>query len=328
MLTEAPILPPGFRLAHYLLTIEALEPLTLHPFKGSALRGGFGHTFKRLACSQPGHCDKYCQLLNECAYGYVFETAPPDDSEVLSKNQGVARPFIIQPPDDRRTLIPAGDFLTFGLTLVGHSIDLLPHFVMVFHELGRIGLGNTRGQYQLIAVDAQLPFDNWTEPIYRAGGELIRVPTSNLTTETITTHAATLPTGRLTLNFLTPTRLKHKGRWINEGPFFQALIKVLLSRTSSLSYFHCGERLEVDFRGLIDRAAEVKITDCQTHWEDWSRFSGRQKQRVRMGGLVGQVTYEGDLQDYLPLLALGELIHVGKGTVFGNGQYEIVTSDK
>ena len=36
------------------------------------------------------------------------------------------------------------------------------------------------------------------------------------------------------------------------------------------------------------------------------------------------MTYEGDLSDYLALLALGELVHVGKGTVFGNGQYRIV----
>jgi CRISPR/Cas system endoribonuclease Cas6 (RAMP superfamily) len=59
-----------------------------------------------------------------------------------------------------------------------------------------------------------------------------------------------------------------------------------------------------------------------------NRVSGRQKKRIEMGGLVGKVTYEGDLTDYLPLLALGELIHVGKGTVFGNGQYEIVRNDE
>jgi len=62
--------------------------------------------------------------------------------------------------------------------------------------------------------------------------------------------------------------------------------------------------------------------------EDWSRFSGRQKQRIKMGGLVGLVTYAGDLADYLPLLALGEFIHVGKGTVFGNGQYRIKINSK
>ena len=32
----------AFRLAHYRLTLEALDALHLPPFKGSALRGGFG----------------------------------------------------------------------------------------------------------------------------------------------------------------------------------------------------------------------------------------------------------------------------------------------
>jgi hypothetical protein len=140
----------------------------------------------------------------------------------------------------------------------------------------------------------------------------------------INLQAATLPTDRITLNFLTPTRLKRQKRWVWEGPPFEILVRSLLSRTSSLSYFHCGQRLEVDFRGLIDRAVEAQIVRNDTHWEDWQRFSGRQKQNIKMGGLMGKVTYQGDLQEYLPLLALGELIHVGKGTVFGNGQYEIV----
>ena len=44
-------------------------------------------------------------------------------------------------------------------------------------------------------------------------------------------------------------------------------------------------------------------------------------------GLIGQVTYKGDLQAYLPLLLLGELIQAGKGTVRGNGQYQILDDD-
>lgn len=312
-----------FTLAHYHLILEALGPLDLPPFKGSALRGGFGHMFKRLACFQPKPCGKRCQLGNTCPYGYIFETTPPENSEVLSTFEGIPRPFIIKPPDDRRTLIPPGEQLTFGLTLVGRGINYLPYFVAVFRELGQTGLGRSRGKYCLLAIDAVLPYNGAREAVYRAEDERVRMANSAITAETITTHAATLPTDHITLNFLTPTRLKHKGHWINEGPPFDALIKVLLSRTSSLSYFHCGQRLDVDFRGLIDRAAEVKISHCQTCWENWSRFSGRQKQRVEMGGLVDQVTYEGDLSDYLPLLALGELIHVGKGTVFGNGQYQI-----
>jgi len=38
---------------------------------------------------------------------------------------------------------------------------------------------------------------------------------------------------------------------------------------------------------------------------------------------VGRAVYEGPLGDFLPLLLLGELIHVGKGTVFGQGRFEL-----
>jgi hypothetical protein len=334
-------LPPEFTLAHYRLTLEALEPLNLPPFKGSALRGGFGHTFKRLACAEPWPCGERCQRGNACPYGYVFETSPPDASQVLRTFSEVPRPFVIQPPADRREHIPAGERLTFGLVLVGHAIDYLPYFVAVFKELGRVGLGRPfdtpqgrhRGKYRLLAVDGvSAPSsskgegrgEGGSQPIYRAEEDVVRPVEVTITGDAVNARVTTLLPNRITLDFQTPTRLKHGGRWVREGPPFYVLIKTLLGRISSLSYFHCGQQLEADFRGLIDRAAEgVRIAQCQTDWQDWSRFSGRQKQRVEMGGLVGRVTYEGDLSDYLPLLALGELVHVGKGTVFGNGKYVI-----
>jgi hypothetical protein len=42
-----------------------------------------------------------------------------------------------------------------------------------------------------------------------------------------------------------------------------------------------------------------------------------------MGGFVGEVTYEGDLQEFLPLLILSQYAHLGKYAVWGNGQYEV-----
>jgi hypothetical protein len=317
------IFPSAFTLAHYRLTLEALEPLALPPFKGSALRGGFGHTFKRLVCVQPHACRERCHIGNACPYGYIFETDPPQDAEVLSNLQNIPRPFVIEPPDDPRTHIPAGERLTFGLTLVGRAVRYLPYFLAVFRELGRTGLGRTRGQYRLLSMDTVSPYDGRTTPVYRDQDRGVHDVDATITSQAITAHAATLPTDRLTLRFLTPTRLKHQERWVHQGPPFDALVKTLLGRISSLSYFHCGQRFETDFRGLIDRAASVRLAQNETRWEDWSRFSGRQKQRVRMGGLVGRVTYEGDLRDYLPLLAMGELVHVGKGAVFGNGKYEV-----
>lgn len=42
-----------------------------------------------------------------------------------------------------------------------------------------------------------------------------------------------------------------------------------------------------------------------------------------MDGLLGLITFEGDLERFLPFLLLEKYIHVGKGTSFGLGKYEI-----
>jgi hypothetical protein len=44
-----------------------------------------------------------------------------------------------------------------------------------------------------------------------------------------------------------------------------------------------------------------------------------------MGGFIGAVEYEGNLEEFLPLLILGQYTHVGKYAVWGNGRYEVVS---
>jgi len=314
---------PEFPIASYRFSLRVIEPLTLPLEKGNVLRGGFGCVFRRTVCAQPERkrCVG-CLLQHQCAYGLLFEPSPPPNAEVLQKNEAIPRPFLIEPPLEGRSNYELDESLEFGLVLIGRAVKYLPYFVAVFEELGRRGIGPNSGRLSLELVTAETPWSRRSATVYASG--VMYNPDLVITTADIEEFAMTLSANRLTLDFLTPARLKHKGRWVRDGPPFHILVKALLGRSSSLSYFHCGQQLEADFRGLIDRAAEgVHIAQCQTDWQDWSRFSGRQKQRVEMGGLVGRVTYEGDLSDYLPLLALGELVHVGKGTVFGNGKYAI-----
>ncbi|MFQ5963842.1 MAG: CRISPR system precrRNA processing endoribonuclease RAMP protein Cas6 [Candidatus Scalinduaceae bacterium] len=51
--------------------------------------------------------------------------------------------------------------------------------------------------------------------------------------------------------------------------------------------------------------------------------SASQKQRVTMGGFIGKAVFEGDIEGFMTLIALGEYVHVGKGTSFGLGKYVI-----
>ncbi len=47
---------------------------------------------------------------------------------------------------------------------------------------------------------------------------------------------------------------------------------------------------------------------------------------MSLGGVLGTVTYEGNNSEFIPFLKLGEFIHIGKGTSFGLGRYEIMKS--
>ena len=135
------------------------------------------------------------------------------------------------------------------------------------------------------------------------------------------------PAGRrFTVRFLTPTRIRNEGA-VRRDVTFQDLVRALLRRLSSLWYFHCGAELDVDFKGLIEQAAQVQTVRCELRWHDQQRFSGRQHQRIEMGGVVGRVEYEAPdtetLAPYWPLLRAGEVVHVGKGAVMGLGRYGV-----
>jgi hypothetical protein len=128
------------------------------------------------------------------------------------------------------------------------------------------------------------------------------------------------------LHFITPTRLVY-AEALTSTPDFHVLIRTLLRRLSNLAYFHCGAALDLDFRGLIAAAEQVETVESELRWCDWERYSARQDTRMKLGGFVGRVTYRGDLQPFLPLLQLGEIVHVGKGTSFGLGKYGIQTEN-
>ena len=82
--------------------------------------------------------------------------------------------------------------------------------------------------------------------------------------------------------------------------------------------------MDLDFKGLIENSKSIKVKEERLSWVDWERYSNRQETKMKMGGFIGSITFEGDFKPFLPFLLLGEYIHVGKGTSLGLGKYEIV----
>jgi len=58
-------------------------------------------------------------------------------------------------------------------------------------------------------------------------------------------------------------------------------------------------------------------------WKDWTRFSSRQDQEMTLGGVIGEWTLSGDLEELLPWFWLGQWLHVGKNATMGMGKYSL-----
>lgn len=302
------------------VTLRARDPLQIPPYKGSTLRGGFGSVFKETVCVVEHRDCARCLLRSRCAFPYVFDTPVPEDAARLRKYPAAPHPFVFLPPLEEKTLYRSGESLAFDLTLIGKGADFLPYFIYTFGRLGeRRGLGKGRGRFAVETV-------SWLSPqgeeavIYDGNSKTLRNVFRSVTVQDLPTLFALSTLHFLTLHFVTPTRLVY-AEALTAVPDFHVLIRVLLRRLSNLAYFHCGTELNLDFRGLIAAAEQIETVSSDLRWYDWERYSARQDARMKLGGFVGRATYQGDLQPFLPLLRLGEVVHVGKGTSFGLGKY-------
>ncbi len=307
-------------LAKYRFILRTREALILPFYKGSVLRGGFGSVFRKLICINKNKNCPDCILRNKCVYSYIFETSPPSNSSHLSKYKNIPHPFVLEPPLENKREYAEDENLSFNLILIGRAIDYLPYFIFTFCQLGEIGLGKKRAHYELIRVDS---FGNHkkTGTVYDNQTQTLRNINTKIDISRIVSSLKS-STNHLTLKFITPTRIKYQGTYTSH-PHFHIILRALLRRLSSLLYFHCGEELNIDYKEVIEEAKKIETLETKVNWIDWERYSARQQQRMKLGGFIGRVTYQGNITKFLPFLKVGEYTHLGKAAVFGLGKYKI-----
>ena len=310
----------NFKIASFQFHSTAEQTLHLPAYKGSTIMGGFGHAFRRVVCVTRQKDCSQCLLRGKCVYSYVFETPPPQqDDGFLRRAVAVPHPFVIRPPSEQKEIFQPGESFLFGLTLIGRAIDYLPYFIYSFEQLGKIGLGKGKAKFQLSLVR-----DSRGKTIYTAEDRVLLNDFETLWFRDFVAAASKWPSDRLlTLRFLTPTRIKF-GRKLTDKLEFHSFMRNLLRRISLLSYYHCGERFQLDFKTVIQQAQQVQVKASDLRWFDWTRYSSRQNSRMKLGGVLGEICFEGDWQSFLSFILLGEVVHVGKGTSFGLGQYMVV----
>ena len=302
-------------LAQYRIHAEALDTILLPAYSGSAWRGLFGHALKSVVCvTGKPECDG-CLLYRNCVYSYVFETPPPVNTEVMRKYTAAPHPFVIRPDPAQKTTVEQGEALHVDLTLFGAGNQHLPYLLYAFEKAGERGLGSSQARFK---VTAMLQHQADWQTIYRAGEALQALPPSM-------PDIPPCPSGDVIVNFDTPLRIRLQGKELTASNLdFYGLFSVLMRRVSMLQQFHGEQPLVLDFKGLSDQARKVPVVARDLYWQDWTRYSSRQKMPVKMGGLMGSITLNGDtLKDFWPILYLGQFTHAGKGTAMGLGCFSL-----
>ncbi len=303
----------------YNFQLKLVRDACLPRYKGSTFRGLFGHALKRTVCALKNQDCRACILRPTCAYALVFETAhalPVPENKRISDPP---HPMVLEPPPTPKTDFAAGESLTCGLVLFGALNKNLPYFIYAFDQMGKIGLGKKiqgrRAGFTLESVTHQ------NQTVYTRQGGQVALP-SCLPEFDLHQNSAR-PTDRITLKIKTPCRISVRPEKAPDLPF-DLLIRSLIRRCTALLNTYGKGEPGLDYPALVKKAEQIKTTDNSLSWFDWQRYSSRQDKKMVMGGLVGQVSYQGDLGPFMPFLEMAGTVHAGKNTFFGLGMIEVM----
>jgi len=189
--------------------------------------------------------------------------------------------------------IAAGEQFRFDVNLFDSQHQLARTFSDVFATIVATGIGGGRGRAELVASDC-LPLQIELAP----------------TAERIT---------KILVRFLTPK----DANALTDRPEFSVLFARTRDRVSALSALYGPGPLDLDFKGLGERAALIRMTRRELRKIEAYRRSSRTGQQHPLGGFIGEADYEGELAEFVPLLDAAQFTGVGRQTVWGKGQIEV-----
>ncbi len=255
-------------------------------FIGSQLRGAFGYALKRTVCINPAFECSSCFAADNCLYYDFYES-----------KEGY-HPY-------RFDFELGKSYYDFRLYLFGEATSKLAYVVSALHRmLTDTGIGKER-----FKVTAYELFVNGASAMKE--GKIV-LPTS----EPLVFEFPNDVADNVKVHFITPLRIKSNNRFVRHAEHLtlRALINSLYQRSLML---------EGKDRAKLPFEPQGKIVDRFAHFKDLTRYSGRQKGKLKIGGLLGEMTIEGLDGESYRLLKLGELIGVGKQTVFGLGKIAV-----
>ncbi len=298
-------------------------------FLGSTLRGALMTTFRRMVCvTYLPECPP-CLLRFQCPYPRFFEPVAPPDHPFVTRLREMPRPFVLEvpPPADAPFNFRQGDSFVFRVILWHDAVTFLPYFVVATQRMLERGLGKeeqVRATLWRVVAEGR---DGQERVIYDATEGLVKMDFPKVASQEVMEMPSSQRVQRLIVQFLTPVRIDIDKKLQNPLTF-AALIKAANERGRALFWAYEQREPPWDGKRLVQEAETVVTLVDEQHWLDLTRFSRRQGERLKIGGVVGWSIFESDdLRPFLPLLRLAEWVHIGKLATMGLGQIRVKVVD-
>ncbi len=306
--SQGAALPLSVHRLRFALDFES--PCRLPRYPGSAIRGLLGHGLRRILCITHQPSCNGCAFAPRCGYVRLFESP-------AAGNRAMPHAWVLDMPE-----LPARQrevrHLEFGMTLTGDATQHLPWLIQALEHAGRLGFGGENTPFSLAAIRRET---------HAGCGEWQTLNRAMLPCLPLDEVPALPPMpSAILLRLQTPLRLKRDGRLVTPRQFHMRLfLNALRLRLRNLLEFHCVGEEPVVLPELPPEP-EAMLRRQALRWMDWTRYSNRQRTRMKLGGLVGELELDmRGREDWWPLLQAGQWLHMGKQTSMGLGQYRITS---
>jgi CRISPR-associated endoribonuclease Cas6 len=290
--------------------------MRLADFNGAWLRSSFGEVLSRRLVDQKR---KIKNSLFDLLFNNQLPVRHPLRETYKNKSGGIPRAYVLK-HSPVSGVLNRGETYSFQLTLLGHFNQYLPEICAALANMCEAGLGENRARCRLLSIleeDASgqrhFLWHHSDKHILQAG------------------HPISIHDFRhwqfrdehLTFRFLSPTQIKERD--FHPADFsFPDLLVSLFRRMDDLSQIYFNEAPAVADTFLELHKLRV-TTDALSlrRMPDFLYHSHSQQAPMWIKGYTGTITYKGRFNRYLPMLKLGEFLHIGNKTTYGCGAYTL-----
>jgi len=254
-------------------------------FTGSMLRGALGYALKKVTCINPSYKCEGCFAQSSCLYYNFYE----------QQNRFHNYRFEIE--------LNSGKF-DFGLYLFNEACEKLPYVLSALQmTLTELGLGRENLTFH--------------DLIIKLNGEDIYDAKEFRSFDSIEQKTLQLDSfcPNVKIKLRTPLRIKKNNKFLREDVDLEDILRSVYQKEQE---FNTGQK-------AFKLAYEPRYTTTvkALRYQSLVRKSNRQKQKLNMDGVVGEIAVMGIDEQSYRLLKIGEVIGVGKQTVMGLGWIEV-----